>query len=921
MKKRLLFALMAMCVAVSGFALSEGEYVYTPQGRFLITGNNVASSDFSNLNGWTVVSATENQKLEDVFSIAQEEGTGMWYAKSLVATAGEGMYFKFEPTSSAEVYVVSFKIKGTKTSSIRVKTDILATDLVKVEGNTDGAFGGATDVLLCNKAESLSDEWQTFNYAIVGDGKTRTYFISFTGMAENIEIADLQIAVASQVADLRQRDAMLEKLKAYVNCYEWSEDVLDESGILENIENLEDMGDETLQAALDKELKAAQKTLDSFLEEYMDDFFAAKPANKLGWGGKLQNQTTFGDWTVMPSGRGFRGGNNVSNYPDLGHYAGSNKWGTAVFGVTMEKDLDPGSYVFSIEGNAAFRENSSSKTWTNNDGLKVGIATAYITKVLEEGATPVASDTLAYVVKLLDPVDYTTSIIAAKVPEAGKYEIGYKVVCREELQNTTAGGVVYVANASLYLKNDNKYSQKQLAYEADVLEQIKVGRDNLTTAAENMANEDNLWGKAELQACIDTVAPKITQYEAMTEDDIMATYEEDYKKSTTEETGYHVYKIYQEAVKDIIAANRRFVAVNDTLNSIQKVIDIAEATLVERIYDTATGKADLQAAIDKAKGVQAEMKAAQYSEENAATIVAANKELNEAIETFKTTIPADKITEIIALDFEKGATLNEETQAYEIAGTNTVMTIQNFSTTTPTAESANAPFELGIDVNGAKELPNVLRVGNGVATATIPAQDYGTNIVKASMDFWFGRVNNGYSGFNLLDENNERVAGFVVCPFNNAITGSKSSLGYDDFSLAIIGDFIVGSTAGDVAACADDNKTHIECIFDFGEKTMYMVSTTPNGIHTSDKVVFNGNIPTVFNVVGDYSTNTARYRGRRSWFDNLKIEKISAGTPTGIENVKAAKANDAVIYNLAGQKVNKSFKGIAIMNGKKIVVK
>ena len=30
MKKRLLFAFMAMCVAVSGFALTNGEFVYTP---------------------------------------------------------------------------------------------------------------------------------------------------------------------------------------------------------------------------------------------------------------------------------------------------------------------------------------------------------------------------------------------------------------------------------------------------------------------------------------------------------------------------------------------------------------------------------------------------------------------------------------------------------------------------------------------------------------------------------------------------------------------------------------------------------------------------------------------------------------------------------------------------------------------------
>ena len=42
---------------------------------------------------------------------------------------------------------------------------------------------------------------------------------------------------------------------------------------------------------------------------------------------------------------------------------------------------------------------------------------------------------------------------------------------------------------------------------------------------------------------------------------------------------------------------------------------------------------------------------------------------------------------------------------------------------------------------------------------------------------------------------------------------------------------------------------------------------------------------------------------------------------TGIKNVKAGKANDGARYNLAGQKVDASYKGIVIMNGKKFIQK
>lgn len=42
---------------------------------------------------------------------------------------------------------------------------------------------------------------------------------------------------------------------------------------------------------------------------------------------------------------------------------------------------------------------------------------------------------------------------------------------------------------------------------------------------------------------------------------------------------------------------------------------------------------------------------------------------------------------------------------------------------------------------------------------------------------------------------------------------------------------------------------------------------------------------------------------------------------TGITNINAAKAENAVRYNLAGQKVNAGYKGVVIMNGKKVVLK
>ena len=58
------------------------------------------------------------------------------------------------------------------------------------------------------------------------------------------------------------------------------------------------------------------------------------------------------------------------------------------------------------------------------------------------------------------------------------------------------------------------------------------------------------------------------------------------------------------------------------------------------------------------------------------------------------------------------------------------------------------------------------------------------------------------------------------------------------------------------------------------------------------------------------------------WFGTAEqLEYILNGGETAIQNVKAATAKDGVRYNLAGQKVNASYKGVVIMNGKKFLQK
>lgn len=51
------------------------------------------------------------------------------------------------------------------------------------------------------------------------------------------------------------------------------------------------------------------------------------------------------------------------------------------------------------------------------------------------------------------------------------------------------------------------------------------------------------------------------------------------------------------------------------------------------------------------------------------------------------------------------------------------------------------------------------------------------------------------------------------------------------------------------------------------------------------------------------------------------VFKVDYSIGTAIQAVKTQKINDGVMYNLAGQKVDASYKGVVIVNGKKVLNK
>ena len=84
-----------------------------------------------------------------------------------------------------------------------------------------------------------------------------------------------------------------------------------------------------------------------------------------------------------------------------------------------------------------------------------------------------------------------------------------------------------------------------------------------------------------------------------------------------------------------------------------------------------------------------------------------------------------------------------------------------------------------------------------------------------------------------------------------------------------------------------------------------------------DETHFEGKIATA-DALDYLQKNGLRFQGQG--FTLTKVElKVPAGS--GINTINAAKVENAVRYNLAGQKVDNSFKGVVIVNGKKMLQK
>ena len=938
MKKRLLSLAAVALTTLSGFALTEGDYVYTPQGRFkVIDAASQVQFDLQTFTGFTAFSATEGHTAADIFTTGTDGDLNYFQALATTGSA-EGMNYQLS-LAVGKQYVVSYKMKSSTLTSTHATICSHAgesgmnkavvydarPDTVYVK---DGEGNPTTEIESINyvdneffsQPQTISTDWTTFAYAITNVNAKNKYYISFSGMSSDVLIADLEVHEVTQVADMRIRDKYKSLAEAYINLQYLNDDAKAGCGLVENYEEMMKLGDDASQADLETWTGGIDETLYGevgLCQESMDNWLGTNNYDILGPNTpfkKIQKQTDHGIWQFMENGG--RSGRFYSEKADTyfeGPHGGGNYGlkNTVALETREAQGFLQGSYVFTVDMNGIVREKSTSSCWDINFGLEAFYGRIYLLN--EAGDTVKASEPVLLPTGTNEANSNYERLVLSWEVDAPRafYTLGMEARPRDGV-DTKLGNTITFKDATLYYYTVSPYTKQQHDYIADVREQVATGRTELTTSDGYLNSADYSWGKAELQACVDTVAPKITVYEALDTVAILDTYADTYVKSTSEATGLLVYEVYQAAAKDILAANRTFIAQNDSLGLLVNAIAESKALLSNRIYDASTERVQLEQEVASAEQVLSDMKQVDYSSEAVATIKDEVAKLAAANNKFQESLPAESVTGVVDIDFSADAvTLNTENDyttlggAATIAGQSGTMEFTNFMTTNPLAApngNKNAqyfPFQKGIDVDGAATQTDVLRVGQGTGLVNFDLGEIGTNIVKVSMDWYLGRLSGCFVGFRLKDENAEDVSGLYFSPYD-ANNYSYNPVNVNNLVFA-------ANTAGDAGFITDDNKTSMQLYLDYGTKKAQLATQAGGKTYTSDWVEFNGNDVKTFVLESNY--NYAQ--GRRCWFDNLKIQVIQAGDPTAVSEVKAAdaQAKAAAKKVVNGQLVIETAKG------------
>lgn len=615
MNKRLLISFAAIMGAMTSFAYNVGDYVYTHDAKFKVTGDNlITNGNFaSNYDGWKDYS--DGALSPDYWSIetgATEDGKGnvIQSADGSADLTGNYMY-QAVPFETGKTYIVTFKMKGVDptTSSITPKTS----NYVDVYANADGSVSKTADRFQqVATTDAVNAEWTSYSYSFtdtVTGGSKGYIVVSFGQLTQGTQISDVEIREVESVFDTRISDKEFAYGKSLLAIDDFKNGRDEFNGTLESIMGAFGTPEMDEPAAAEDALNSFVKAENEFLDANSYDVSSMINSKQL-WTTKLQKANgTYGDWYVEGSTRWFH---DPASDPFIRDYL-PGAFNLPAGSAKIVKVMPAGKYFFSCESKG-HRMAGTSKALQN---------TPDYTYVVEGAKVFIGKDSVSF---NLDQRNFERHFVMSTLAEGDTLKAGFWHPATSV--DNQLGGTVYMQTPVLRIVGDNANGEMKTYVEnyvtlnniATQANSLKVMLDSAVVVS---AKAEYPWGKAELN---DTT----TKYQAV------------YSELSVLQPGAELFDVAADSLKQSMSIVRSAINAYYSLNAPYTDLkaQIAQANESLNLPANANGdKTSFQAVITKAQGL-IDNAPAEYSEEVAQQMKDAKTELADAQSAFEATTAA-----------------------------------------------------------------------------------------------------------------------------------------------------------------------------------------------------------------------------------------------------------------------------------------
>ena len=943
MKKQLLSIALLSAVVSGAMAHEIGDKVYSNSAKWKITGKNlVKNGDFSDLSlsDWTAIDETFDKLT--TFSVVV--GGGSKGKNEIKVNDGQtdlknGIYQTIA-IQQGGTYIVSMKVMNTKAAGF-TDFDLTGanTNYINAYYNTDGALATADGTNLSYGTGGVcggytfsftTEKFTEVNFPVQAPANGQIV-IDLRGLSEGLEICDVTCQAAEKIYDTRIPEKRIAYIKSVLDSYEFSED--SKADLVEAIAEVETL----ISDGADEGYDTAMENLDLAWENFVTANFSNvlnsintgasgdKSANWDNWTGKFNSmsknasaQNAVSGWSWSTDRWCHKTAEANSPLQIQWMRTSSGTWDNIATNTTT---LDKGTYFFGFQGAGGMMTLNKNR-WARSQAKECAETYVFFNNDTTDMFLLPTSNEMA---STYGNVIYKFEVAEDNTPvKFGiRCNIGQGQVAKDGFDVNFYHPVLYKVLVKGELTPEEKTYLDNVQTQIDALKgRIEVAEDYVAETQKELP-----WGKEDLKAGIEEAKKRFDVWDAMSEDDRLATMDNYSAEYEATQAPYYVDGAYvlkdttyidktEKALQNIIMnagvryLNNNFITPfvnkNAPLTDLAVAVENANAVYSEPINNSGD-KETFKAVIDAAQALYNTQLVAPYSQEVVDALVAKKKELSLASDAFIASVKKDVIVDI---DFstparEIPATVEGELSKYAIDGTKGTMNI--LGTFSAEMQKEWTQFAYGQGFNDL--YTDVLFVGKGAAEVDLGYEVKDNDAIIASFDIWYGYLDKAEFGFYFKDVDNNDIASFCRKAGSAA---TANLLGLDESAAAIsqVGGRNNGNVQGNI--CKDNNKTHFEVTLNYASKNMFVTTVNKAG----KKVIH----PTVAMPEGVgkatklYFNSTYGNGERCCWLDNIVISVIG-DVPSGIADVTTATQN-------AAKAVKKIENGqiVIVKNGKKYTV-